>query len=93
MASVSGAQSPSCLSWSNIALARCLQSCKTGLTESISTVTNRKSPPHVHVDRDQAACKMWLRPVPLASSLGLMASELRKVELLVSSNRAILLKA
>jgi hypothetical protein len=49
--------------------------------------------PHVHVDRDNASCKMWLSPVALASSLGFKADELRDVERLVSSNRAILLKA
>ncbi|MGB5135493.1 MAG: DUF4160 domain-containing protein [Prochlorococcaceae cyanobacterium] len=50
-------------------------------------------PPHVHVDRDKSSCKVWLSPVALASSLGFSASELREVERLVSSNRAILLKA
>ena len=50
--SVSCTQFPSWLSLSNIALARCLQSCEAGLIGSISTVTNRTSPPHVHVDRE-----------------------------------------
>ena len=50
-------------------------------------------PPHVHVDRDKASCKVWLSPVALVSSLGFTASELREVERLVSSKRAILLKA
>jgi hypothetical protein len=50
-------------------------------------------PPHVDVDRDKAACKMWLSPVAFASSLGFKANELREVERLVSSNRAMLLKA
>lgn len=50
-------------------------------------------PPHAHVDRDQASCKVWLEPVALASSLGFKAKELREIERLVSMNRAILLKA
>jgi hypothetical protein len=50
-------------------------------------------PPHVHVDRDKASCKVWLAPVALASSLGFSARELREIEQLVSLNRAILLKA
>ena len=50
-------------------------------------------PPHVHVDRDKASRKVWLSPVALASSLGFRASELREVRRLVSSNKAILLKA
>jgi hypothetical protein len=50
-------------------------------------------PPHVHVDRDRASCKMWLNPVALASSLGFKAAELRDIERLVSANRAMLVKA
>ena len=50
-------------------------------------------PPHVHVDRDKASCKVWLGPVDMASSLGFKANELRELERLVSSNRTILLKA
>lgn len=80
------------LSLSNIALARCLQSCQECLIGPISKVTNRTSPPHVHVDRDKASCKVWLSPVDLASSLGFKANELGDVEWLVSSNRTILLE-
>jgi len=50
-------------------------------------------PPHVHVDRDRASCKMWLNPVALASSLGFKAAELRDIERLVSANRAMLVRA
>ena len=50
-------------------------------------------PPHVHVDRDRATCKMWLNPVSLVSSLGFKAAELRDIERLVSANRAMLVKA
>jgi hypothetical protein len=50
-------------------------------------------PPHVHVDRDQASCKMWLKPVALASSLGFKAAELRDIERLVSANGAMLVEA
>ena len=49
-------------------------------------------PPHVHVDRDKASCKVWLVPVALSSSLGFSARELPEIERLVSLNRAILLK-
>ncbi|MDM7952961.1 MAG: DUF2442 domain-containing protein [Cyanobium sp. CZS 25K] len=37
-------------------------------------------PPHVHVDRDQDSCKVWLSPVALSSSLGFKARELRDIE-------------
>ena len=50
-------------------------------------------PPHFHVDRDQASCKVWLATVALSSSLGFKAKELREIERLVSVNRAILLQA
>ena len=50
-------------------------------------------PPHVHVDSDQASCKVWLSQLALSSSLGFKANELREIERLVSMNRAILLKA
>lgn len=50
-------------------------------------------PPHIHVDRDQDSCKVWLAPVALSSSLGYRARELREIERLVSVNRGILLKA
>jgi hypothetical protein len=50
-------------------------------------------PPHIHVDRDQNSCKVWLKPVALSSSLGFKARELREIERLVSVNRAILWKA
>ncbi|WP_094585249.1 DUF4160 domain-containing protein [Synechococcus sp. BO 8801] len=50
-------------------------------------------PPHVHVDRDKASCKVWLVSVALSSSLGFSARDLREIERLVSLNRAILLKA
>jgi hypothetical protein len=50
-------------------------------------------PPHIHVDRDQDSCKVWITPVPLSSSLGFKARELREIERLVSLNRGILLKA
>jgi len=47
-------------------------------------------PPYIHVDRDQANCKMWLNLVALASGLGFKAAELRDIEQLVSANRAML---
>lgn len=50
-------------------------------------------PPHIHVDRDQGSCKVWLTPVALSLSLGFKARELREIERLVSTNRGILLKA
>jgi hypothetical protein len=42
--------------------------------------------PHVHVDRDEQSAKFWLSPVALARNLGFGASELRRIERLVSTN-------
>ncbi|MFZ4804419.1 MAG: DUF4160 domain-containing protein [Synechococcus lacustris] len=73
------------------------RACRTGPVKSTSrrscSAHSRDKPPHVHVDRDQASCKIWLAPVALSSSLGFKAKELREIERLVSMNRAILLKA
>ena len=49
-------------------------------------------PPHVHVDRDELSAKFWLDPVTLARNLGFGASELRKVERIVSGHQAQLLE-
>ena len=49
-------------------------------------------PPHVHVDRDDLSVKFWFKPVALASNLGFDASELRKIEKIVSGHQAELLE-
>ena len=43
--------------------------------------------PHVHVQRDHALAKFWLRPVALASTSGFPGHELRRIEQLVTENR------
>jgi hypothetical protein len=42
---------------------------------------------HIHVQRDRALAKFWLRPVALASSSGLPAHELRRIQELVEQHR------
>ena len=49
-------------------------------------------PPHIHVDRDDSFCKIWLSPVAVSSNLGFSARELREVERLVQLNGVTLLK-
>jgi hypothetical protein len=46
-------------------------------------------PPHVHVQRDRALAKFWLRPVALASTTEFAGHELRRIEAIVTqeSNR------
>ena len=43
-------------------------------------------PPHIHVQRDQALAKFWVRPVALASSHGFPGHELRRIESVVAQN-------
>ena len=50
-------------------------------------------PPHIHVDRDESSCKIWLSPVAMSSNLGFSAPELREIERLVQLNGDTLLKA
>jgi hypothetical protein len=50
-------------------------------------------PAHVHVDRDQSSCKIWLSPVAMSSNLGFSARELREIERLVQLNSVTLLRA
>jgi hypothetical protein len=49
-------------------------------------------PPHIHVDRDELSVKFWLRTVALARNLGFSASELRRIERIVSEHQAELLE-
>ena len=50
-------------------------------------------PPHVHVQRDRALAKLWLKPVALARSRGFAAQELRTIGELVEANAGAFLEA
>lgn len=50
-------------------------------------------PPHVHVDRDDATAKFWLKPVALARNLGFRPVELGRIARLISSREQMLLEA
>lgn len=54
---------------------------------------DRDEPPHVHVERDDCIAKFWLQPVRLQSSGGIRASEIRRIERLVSEKRQELLRS
>jgi hypothetical protein len=49
-------------------------------------------PAHVHVDRDDASAKFWLKPVALALNLGFSPMELRRIQRMLSENETILLE-
>lgn len=50
-------------------------------------------PPHIHIDRDRASAKFWLKPVNLAKNLGFSTKELRTVQQLVQNNQSLLLES
>ncbi len=52
-----------------------------------------REPPHIHIERDEAVAKFWLKPVRLARSAGMTATELRRVEKLVWENSSALLES
>lgn len=55
--------------------------------------SDRSEPPHVHVNRDQRTAKFWLKPVSLENDGGFPQNELNRIEALVQSHQAELLKA
>ena len=55
--------------------------------------SDREEPPHVHVERDGAAAKVWLSPLRLAANFGFKAREVVRVESLVALNRERFLEA
>lgn len=50
-------------------------------------------PPHIHVQRERALAKFWLKPVTLASSVGFPAHELKKLIGHVQENATTFLEA
>lgn len=50
-------------------------------------------PPHIHVERGDAAAKFWLEPVELADSVGFSAKEINLLRRLVIEHQATLLQA
>lgn len=50
-------------------------------------------PAHIHVQRDQALAKFWLKPVALVQSRGFAAHEQRTIGELVEANAGAFLEA
>ncbi|MFN3391944.1 MAG: DUF4160 domain-containing protein [Meiothermus ruber] len=48
-----------------------------------------EEPAHIHVQRDRALAKFWLKPVAYASSSGFSAQELSKLLKLVEENKEV----
>ena len=50
-------------------------------------------PPHVHVERDDRTCKLWLDPVRIQGSGGLGRMEIRRIVRIVEEHQAALIEA
>jgi hypothetical protein len=55
--------------------------------------SDRDEPPHVHAERDANQAKFWLQPVRLVWSRGFSASEVRRLESVVTDHCQQLLEA
>lgn len=55
--------------------------------------SDRREPPHVHVDRGGASAKIWLERVEVARNIGFAAQELGDIVRLVRGRRTELLEA
>lgn len=52
--------------------------------------SDRREPPHVHVEAGENAAKFWLAPVSCAWSSGYNVSELNEIRRLVEENESYL---
>jgi len=48
---------------------------------------------HVHVQRDNAIGKFWIEPLRLDYGTGFKASELRRIERIISENSGVITEA
>ena len=53
---------------------------------------DRYEPPHVHVERDDNAAKIWLEPLRLQHSIGFHRVEINRIIGIAEENRDQLLK-
>lgn len=50
-------------------------------------------PPHVHVDKAGATCKIWLEPIALAKTIGFAARDLAPILDMVRAHQSEFLEA
>ncbi|MES1942926.1 hypothetical protein PC39_02335 [Salinisphaera sp. PC39] len=50
-------------------------------------------PPHIHIQRDEAVAKFWLRPVSLAGNVGFASHELTRIRRIVTKYESHLMRA
>lgn len=49
-------------------------------------------PSHIHVQRDDAIAKYWLKPIRLEYSISFRPIELRRIQAIIEENRDIILE-
>ena len=49
-------------------------------------------PPHIHVDREEASAKFWLKEVSLAHNVGFRQKELNTLQTLIKQHQKIFLE-
>lgn len=49
-------------------------------------------PPHIHVQRDDAMAKYWLKPIRLEYSISFRPIELRRIQAIIEENRDIIVE-
>jgi hypothetical protein len=50
-------------------------------------------PPHIHIERGNTECKVWLDPVSMARNRGFSARDIARALTLVHEHRILLLEA
>ena len=56
------------------------------------TSVDCNEPPHVHVERENRACKFWLEPLELARSHGFSARELNVIRRIIVGHLAAIVE-
>ena len=55
--------------------------------------SDRREPPHVHVERDDKVAKFWLEPVRLERSGGFSRREINRIQKLVEGHMEALVRS
>ena len=51
-----------------------------------------EEPPHIHVQRDEAMAKYWLKPIRLDYSISFRPIELRRIQAIIEDHRDIIME-
>lgn len=53
---------------------------------------DRGEPVHIHIEKDDAYAKFWLKPIKLAKSKGFNATELAKIRGIIEKHQKIFIR-